>query len=91
METVGMGRLPPRTSEKKTAITQMIMEAMNACLMAFVNASAIAGCRWPTVPRKTASTNLGGMEAAAMANARAKLQTIPTLRIVFSVAEATPS
>ena len=39
-----------------------------------------------TYPFKT----FGGMAAAATASARAKLKTMPTLRIVFSVAEATP-
>ena len=92
VEAVGtMMRFSLRTTEKKSAMTQMNIEAMKAWLIALVNASAIAGCRWPTVPRKTASTSTGGIEAAATANATAKLQTMPTLRIVFKVADATPN
>ncbi len=86
-----MVRLSLRTTEKKIARTQMNIEAMKAWLIALVNANAIVGCKWPTVPRKTAFTSAGGIEAAATANATAKLQTIPILRIVFKVADATPN
>ena len=43
------------------------------------------------MPRKTAFMMAGGIEAAATASATAKLKTMPTLRMVLRVAEATPS
>src|SRR5579883_717259 len=83
-------RLLRRTTEQTAARMQMMAEAMKAWLMAAVKSLAMVVGRWPTVPRKTLLTRAGGIAAAATASARAKLHTMPTFRMVLSVAEATP-
>src|ERR1051326_1880461 len=70
---------------------QISPEARKACRMPSVKAWEMAGSRCPTVPRKTAASTAGGIEAAVTASAIAKLKIMPTFRSVFRVAEATPS
>src|SRR6185437_2799973 len=84
------GCRPSRTSEKTTASAQITTDTRKAWTIPLVKSAEMLAGRWPTVLRKTAFMTAGGIEAAATASARAKLKTMPTLRIVLSVAEATP-
>jgi hypothetical protein len=70
---------PSRITEQKIAIRQMTAEAINAWLIASLKALEIESGKWTTVPRKTALTRFGGIEAAATLKDTAKLHTIQTI------------